>query len=110
MIAFVGRNFKIEIGLSSYATKANLKRVAEVDTSNLAAKSDLASLKVEVDKIDVDKLKTVLVGFSKISNVVKNKVVKKSVSDKSVAKLDAFDPSKLVLKSKYGTENVNLEK
>ena len=99
-IAFVGRNFKIDIGLSSYATKANFKRVTDVDTSNLAAKSDLASLKVEVDKIDVDKLKTVLVGFSKISNVVKNKVVKKSVSDKLVAKLDAFDPSKLVLKSK----------
>ena len=108
-IAFVGRNFKIDIGLSSYATKANFKRVTEVDTYNLEAKSDLASLKVEVDKTDVEKLKTVLVDF-KISNVVKNEVFKKSVSDKLVAKLDAFDPSKLFLKSKYDTENLNLGK
>ena len=42
--------------MSDYATKANLKNATGVDTSKLAAKSDLASLKTEVDKIDVDKL------------------------------------------------------
>ena len=64
---------------------------------------------MEVDKIDVDKLKTVLVDFSKLSNVVENEIVKKSVSDKLVAKLDAFYTIKLVLRSKYDTENLNLE-
>ena len=96
--------------MSSYATKANFKRATEVDTSYLVAKLDLASLKVEVDKIDVDKLKTVLVDLSKLSNVVENEIVKKSVSDKLVAKLDAFYTIKLVLRSKYDTENLNLEK
>ena len=50
--------------MSSYATKVDLKKATGVDTSKLAAKSDLASSKPEVDKIDVDKLKTVLVDWS----------------------------------------------
>ena len=57
--------------------KQILKNVTGIDTSKLAAKSDLASLKTEVDKIDVDKLKTVSVDLSKLSNVVNNDVVKK---------------------------------
>ena len=73
-------NVKVESELSSYATKAELKNVTGVDTSELAAKSDLASLEAEVDKIDVGKLKTVPVDLEKVSNVVKNEVVKKSLS------------------------------
>ena len=63
--------------MSSYTTKAELKKAIGIDTSNLAAKSDLAGLKGEVDKINVDQLKTVPVDLSKLSNVVKNKVGKK---------------------------------
>ena len=70
-------NVKVELDLSSYATKAELKKATGVDTSKLAAKFDLVSLKAEVDKIDVDKLKTVSVDSSKLSNVVNNEVVKK---------------------------------
>ena len=61
---------------TNYATKTDLKNATGVDTSQLASKSDLASLKAEVDKIDVDKLKTVPVDLSKLSNVANN-VVKK---------------------------------
>ena len=50
-------NVKVELDLSHYPTKADLKGATGVDTSNLAAKSDLASLKVEIDEIDLDKLK-----------------------------------------------------
>ena len=64
-------NVKVELDLSSYATKAELKNTTGIDTSNFALKSNLASLKTEVDKINVDKLKTVPVGLSKLSNVVK---------------------------------------
>ena len=67
-----GRNVKVEIYLSSYATKAELNNATEVDTSKLAEKSDLASLKAEVDKVDVEKLKPVSVDLSKLSNVVEN--------------------------------------
>ena len=51
-------NVKIELDLSRYATKAELKNATGVDTSKLTAKSDLAILKEELDKIDVGKLKT----------------------------------------------------
>ena len=84
-------NVKANLGLSSYATKTKLKIAAGVDTSKLAAKSDLAGLKAEVDKIVVGKLKTVPVDLSKLSNVVKNEVVKKTVYDKLVAKVNNID-------------------
>ena len=54
--------------------KLILKNATGVDISKLAAKSDLANLKAEIDKIDVDKLNVVLVNLSKLSNVVKNEV------------------------------------
>ena len=59
-----------------YATKTELKHATETEASKLAAKSDLASSKAEVDKIDVDKLKTVLVDLNKLRNIVNNDVVK----------------------------------
>ena len=64
--------------MSNYAAKADLKEATEVDTYNLTVKSDLANLKVEVDKIAVDELKSVPVDLRKLSNVVNNQVVKKN--------------------------------
>ena len=72
------RNIKVELDLSSYATKTDLKNVTHVDVSSFASKTNLASLKTEVDKIDVNKLNTVPVDLAKLSNVVKNNVVKKN--------------------------------
>ena len=54
-----GRNINVKVDLSNYATKTDLKNATGVDTSNLPAKSDLASLKAKTDKIDVDKLEIV---------------------------------------------------
>ena len=51
---------KVELDLSNYATKTDLKNAAGVDTSKLAKKVDLASLKSYLDKLDIDKLKNVL--------------------------------------------------
>ena len=82
--------------MSSYATKAELKNATRIDTSRLAAKLDLASL--EVYKIDFDKLKTVPVDLSKLSNEVINEVVKKTVYDKLVAKANNIDTNGFVLK------------
>ena len=65
-----GRNVKTELDLFNYATKADLKGATGVDASKLAAKFDLASPKAEIDNIGVDKLKTVPVDLSKLSNVV----------------------------------------
>ena len=78
-----GGNVKVELDLSNYATKADLKGAAGVDTPNLAVKSDLAKSKAEVDKIYVDKLKTVPVNLSKQSNVRNNEHGTKTVYDKA---------------------------
>ena len=53
-----GGDINVKFDLSNFATKADLKNATGTDTSKLAAKSDLVSLKAEIDKIDVDKLKT----------------------------------------------------
>ena len=71
-----GRNIKVELDISKYATKANLKDAAGVNTSNLARQSDLTSLKPQVDKKDLDKLKTITADLSKLSNIVDNDAVK----------------------------------
>ena len=67
----------VKIDLSNCATKTDLKNIAHIDTSSFALKTNLASLKTEVDKLDIDKLAIVSVDLSKISDVVKNDVVKK---------------------------------
>ena len=103
-------NVLIGLGLSNYATKADLKGATEVDTSFLAAKSDLARLTAEVNKIDVDKLKTIPVDLSKQRNVVNNDVVKKTVYDKLVTKVNAIDTGGFVLKIQYDTDKSGLEK
>ena len=99
-----GGNINVKVDLSNYATKADLKNVTHVDTSSFALKTNLANLKTEVDKLDIDKLATVPVDLSKLSNVVKNDVVKKTVYDKLVAKVNNIDTSGFVLKNKYQTD------
>ena len=85
--------------MSNYATKTDLKNVTHIDTSIFALKTNLASLKPEVDKLGIDKLMPVPVDLSKLSNVVKNDVVKKTVYDKLVAKVKNINTSDFVLKS-----------
>ena len=55
---------KVELDLSNYATKADLKNVTDVDTSDFVKKVDLANLKSNVNKLDIDKLKNVPSGLS----------------------------------------------
>ena len=68
-----------------------------VDASSFALKSNLASLNTEVDKLDIDKLTPVLNDLAKLSNVVKNGVVKKTVYDKLVAKVNNIDTTGFAL-------------
>ena len=72
-----GGDINVKVDLSNYATRTDLKKAIRDDMSKLAAKSDLASLKAEIDKIDEKKLKAVPADLSKLSNVVNNEVVKK---------------------------------
>ena len=71
--------------------KTDLKNVSHVDVSSFALKSNLAGLKTEVDKLDIDKLTHVPNDLAKLSNLVKNDVVKKNEYDKLVKKVDNID-------------------
>ena len=104
-----GDSIKVKIDLSNYATKADIRDISHVDTSSFTLKTNLASLKTEVDKLDIDKLATVPVDLSKLSDAVKNDVVKKTVYNKLVAKVDNIDTSNFVLKTKYYTDKTKLE-
>ena len=75
----------IKVDLSNYATKTDIKNILHIDTSSFALKLNLASLKKEVDKLDIDKLVPVPVGLCKQSDAVKNDAIKKTVYDKLVA-------------------------
>ena len=103
-------NIEVELDLSSYATKIDLKNVTHVDVSSFASKTNLGNLKTEVDELDIAKLTPVPNDLAKLSNVVKNDIVKKTEYNKLVTKVDNIDTTGFVLKTKYGTEKSDLEK
>ena len=105
-----GGNINIKVDLSNYATKTGLKNVRYVDTSSFALKTNLATLKTEVDKLEIDKLVPVPIDLSKLSDVVRNNVVKKTVYDQLVTKVNNIDTSNFVLKTNYQTDKTELEK
>ena len=81
-----GGNINVKVDLSNYVTKTDLKNWMHVDTSSFALKTNLASVKTEVDKLDIDKLVPVPVDLSKLSDVVEN-----DVYDKLAAKVNNID-------------------
>ena len=97
-------NIKVELDLSNYATKKDIKDITHIDASGFASKTNLAALKIEVDKIDTDKLKTVPNDLGKLSNVVKNDVVKKTDYNMLKSKVDGIDVSKYVGRTNYETD------
>ena len=102
-----GGDIDVKVDLSNYATKTDLKNISLVDVSSFALKSNLANLKTEVDKLDIDKLAPVSVDLSNLSDVVKNDVAKKTEYDKLVAKVNNIG---FVLKTTYDTYKSDLEK
>ena len=74
-----GGDINVRVELSYYVTKTDIKNILHVDNSSSALKSNLASLKTEVDKLDIEKFVPISINLSKLSHVVKNNVVKKTV-------------------------------
>ena len=118
-------NIKVKLDLTNYATKDDVKNITHVDVSSFASKTNLAALKTEVDQIDVAKLKTTPTDLAKLSNVVKNDVVKKTdynakvtsiegqiagvtkyTTDKlaDITKLKAIDTNSFVNKTKFSAD------
>ena len=123
-------NIKVELDLANYATKDDVKNITHVDVSSYATKTNLAALKSEVDKIDVDKLKITPTDLAKLSDFVKNDVVKKTDYNTKVTcienqiagvtkntidnladitKLKAVDTCNFVLKAKLAPDVDTLE-
>ena len=105
-----GGDYNVKVDLPNYAAKPDLKNVSHVHDSSFALKSNLANLKTEVDELDIDKLTPVLNDLAKLSNVVKNDVVKKTEYDKLVAKVNNIDTAGFVLKTTCDTDKQDLEK
>ena len=103
-------DINVKVVLPNYATKTDLKYVTHVEVSSFALKSNLGSLKTEVGKLDIDKLTPVPVDLSKLSDVVKTDVVKNTVYDKLVEKVNNTDTTGFVLKTTYDTDKSDLEK
>ena len=102
-------NINVKVDLSNYATKADIKNITHVDTSGFSLKTNLANLKTEVDKLDIDKLTPLPDDVNKLSNVVTSEVVKKNTYDKLVAKVNNIDTSIFLLKTKYDADKKKLE-
>ena len=131
----LGANVKVELYLSHYVTKADLKNATGVDTSKFAKEVDLTSFQFDVRKLDIDKLKnvpgnsryfksnldkwdigkleTTPVDLSKLTNIVKIDVVKKTEYDELVKNFNAIqttDNSNSVKKTYCNTEKNEMEK
>ena len=104
-----GGDVNVKVGLSNYATTADIKNISHVDTSSFPLRTNLANLKTEVDKLDVDKLVPVPTDLIQLSNVVKNDVIKKTKYDKLIGKVNNIDTSGFVLKTKYDTDKSELK-
>ena len=91
-----GEDINAKVDLANYATKTDLKNISHIDASSVLLKSNLANLKTEVEKIDIDKLTPVPNDLAELSNVVKNDVVKKTEYDKLVAKVNNIDTTDFV--------------
>ena len=123
-------SIKVELDLTNYATKTDLKNITHTDVSSFASKTNLVALKTQVDKIGVDKLKTVPVDLAKLTNAVENDLVKKTDYNTKVtsiesqiagvtkntldnlgdiAKLKAVDTNNFVLKTKLASDVTTLE-
>ena len=96
-------NIKVKLDFVNYATKTDLKNITHADVSSFASKTNLASLKTEVDKIDTDKLKTVPADLAKLSNVVKNDVVKKTDYNAKITSIEG----QIAGVTKNTTDNLN---
>ena len=100
-----GGDISVKVDLSNYATKADIKNISHVDTSSFALKTNLANLKTEADKLDIDKLVPVPTDLTKLSNIVKNDVIKKTDFNSKITEIKGkiLDISNLATKTALNT-------
>ena len=101
-----GGDINVKVYLSNYATKTDAKNITHVDTSAFPLKTNLANLKTEFDKLDIDKLLLVLVDLSKLNNIVKNEVVEKAEYNAKIKNIEDKIPDirTLATKTNFNTK------
>ena len=104
-----GSIVKVELDLKNYATKTDLQNISHTDISNFVLRTNLASLKAEIDKLDIKKLVSIPVDLSKLSDVIKNDMVKRTEYDKLVTKVNNINTTNFVLKTKYEKDGSDIE-
>ena len=93
-------DINVKVDLSNYARKADVKNISHVDISSFALKTNLANLKNEVEKLDIDKLVPIPDDLSKLSNVGKNDVVKKTDYNAKINEIENKIPGISILATK----------
>ena len=88
------KKIKVELDLSNYAVKSDLKKAACIDTIKCAKKTVSFNLKSDIDRLDINKLRTTPVDFSNLNNVVKSHVAEKNVLDELLKKFTSIDSKK----------------
>ena len=88
---------KIELDLSNYTTQSDFKNATDIETLDFAKKADLASLKSDIDELDIGKLETSCANLSKLSNVVEKEDVKKGVHDELYKKVNSIQAIHLMI-------------
>ena len=104
-----GGAINVKVDLSNYATKTDLKNISHIYVSSYALKSNLASPKTEVDKLDIDKLTSAPTDLAKLSSVVKNDVVKKTEYDKLVNQVNGIDDTNFISRTKFEKDGSDFE-
>ena len=104
-----GGDINVKVDLSNYATRTDLKNISHIEVSSYALKSNLASLKTVVDKLDINKLTSIPIDLAKLSNLVKNDVVKKTEYEKLVNKVNGIDSTNFVSRTKYEKDGSDCE-
>ena len=104
-----GSIVKVELDLKNYATKTDLQNISHTDISNFVLRTNLASLKAEIDKLDIKKLVSIPVDLSKLSDVIKNDMVKRTEYDKLVTKVNNINTTNFVLKTKYEKDGSDIK-
>ena len=104
-----GGDINVKVDLSNYSTKADIKNISHVDTSSFALKTNLANLKTEVDKLDIDKLVLVPVDLSKLSDAIENDVIEKTDYNAKITEIENKIPAFTNLATKTALNTVENE-
>ena len=98
-------NVKFELSLRNYATKEDFKNITHVDTSSFALKTNLASLKTEVNKLDIRKLTTTANDLAKLTKEVQKDFTKKTNFNSLKTKVDQNETDNNNLETKINNNN-----